>query len=393
MYQRPINYKMEPHRLIKEDYNGKRYVTTYTNDLLMATCVKGDFDVDGTSPIYKGDLNLEYNGGFEIKMKGSDTFEGRYISLEHESIKNRIVICKVSYLKDLDTYLRRICGMKPKLVIIPISLDAHHRALILQPPQQEGVKGEAYYYDAFGKDLKEVRAWCINSLGYDYEYNDVRLQTDTTSCCPSVVNFAIHVVECVKNSRKISTEGMPKFGSSIFSSTAEQKEITDMLQRQKDLLCFENEQKDQVSFQTGFSEVLYNNIKVLFEQKADNIKDDDFLSCDGLILHGEVYEFPHMTHPNHTPEAIEQENRIKDKEHKKFMSTMLGIGFGGIIGIVLGYVIAQKTEISTVLTELLKVTSQQADIIFTVSACVAMGAIFGIIGNLLGEAINHSCSY
>jgi len=361
---------MQPHRLITLP-QGEKYISYEIDDLLTAAMLKGVFDINDVKPLhaefFSGRVYATNNGFIDFKIKNTDTFEGQYVSLNDVSMENRVVICtnETPYeIINRRQYIN-IIEKNPRLVIMPISLYDHFTLLALQPQTKR-----AYYYDSMGRKNDDIKNWCENTLGYSYIHNTKHLQIDGTSCGPSVVNFAIHAVDCVKNNREISADGIPQFGCGIFSSSAANKEISDMLQRQKDLLYFENEKNDQVPFQTAFFNEMSaaKNGYLFFDTKEEE------------PVPGQWYNFPH-TNRNTGPELVSK------RKEWQLPLTAIGVVSGIILGVTLGYVLMHKVETATPIMDLLRMQAQEASITFTLSACIILSVVLGIAGNLSARAI------
>jgi len=371
------------------------------DDLFMAAILNRHFNIEDVKPLHAGFFSNRENsddteyGFIDFKPKNTNvlgeaeilnTFESVCVKLDDVSMENRVIIYNVDYTNNIINKQRYtdIINKNPKLALIPVYTPGHFTLLALEPQTKR-----AYYYDSMGRKNDDIKNWCENTLGYSYRYNTKWLQTDEVSCGPSIVNFAMHAVDCIKNNRKITAEGMPKFGCGMFSSIAEMKEIANIRRWQKNLLYFKDENGKKMPFQAtscAKMEKYQDNYLRLNDQKKAPIL-------------GQLYEFPHCgarpgpyTNKNLYTDP-DTENTVYSTKYYEIAikiqrrGTAIGVLLGIITGAALG-VIAQKTEISTVLTELLKVTSQQADIIFTVSTCIAMGAILGLIGNLSARAVD-----
>jgi len=383
---------MKPHAVIDLDPNKKgKYYNACIDDILAAAIITGYFDVNGVRPLHTGlfygkkydessgkRIHDNSRGFIDLDVRDADYFEAKYVKLDELSLQDRIVITpSVEFYEIENKQCVDFIKKEPRMVIIPIRMPGHFTVLILEPQQKP--QQRAYYYDSFGSDNEDVRQLCEKELGYKYEYNNKKLQNDGISCGPSVVNFVIHTIESVKNDQRISAEGMPMFGYDPLSSINQKIVSENMLQVQRDLLYFECPKGHKVPFQTDF-------FQRIMEKATRYLVGAD---RTGKIVPGaieltsdEKYMFEHEVH-----KEIDLNSAATKNRNGYALTTFVGVVLGITAGTILGWSM-QENKATSFLGELLEISSQQAGIIFTVSTCVAMGVIFGIIGNLVGKTID-----
>lgn len=248
----------------------------------------------------------------------------------------------------MDVYFNHPSLEQSKLIMLPVWLEAnkHFTFFVLDRRNKEQTKG--YYFDPFGKNNPLFEQYCKNK-GYSYKYNDKCFQWDGHSCGPRIVEFASHVMNCIRDikNKEITTDGMPEFSRD------------QAFKRHKELL----------------SSLLYTPSL----RKADLCNEVIISAADYIRKNFPKIEIPKIEAPTQYNEETPSNNKV---DYIPIIAASIAAAVGGTVG----YTVNQFTNIK----QILGITGKPTNLIFDISFPLICAAILGTISYGVANSLSNS---